>query len=435
MKRHLLRIRNSNVAHNVIALSGTQVAMYIFPLITTPYLARILGPDQWGVVAFAQALGLYFTMVVDFGFTLSATRQVARLRDDLAQVEEIAAGVMGAKVLLSILSVGALFVLQAVLPAFQRNRFILWEGAISGIVAGFSMLWFYQGFENMKMPAAVGIVGRALSTIAIFAFIHRKQDAWIVLAIQIVAYFAITVVLFSMAARRIRFKWPSYSAILSALRESASMFLFKGAVSLYTTANTLILGNLASSVSVGLYSGAERVTKSVFGMLSPLSQSLFPRVSRLIAVDRKRAVYVARVSLGLMAAVGGAFGILLYFAAPLIVHLLLGKNFDGAIPVMRILSLLMPLIAISNVLGMQWMLPLKMDRVFNIIIVSGGILNVALAFLWAPRWQHVGMAAAVVCSEAFVTVGMTSVLCYRNLFPLFPRRVLEIRLLARMGAE
>jgi polysaccharide transporter, PST family len=104
--------------------------------------------------------------------------------------------------------------------------------------------------------------------------------------------------------------------------------------------------------------------------------------------------------------------------APFLVRVTLGQGYEPAIHVMRILSLLLPAIGLSSVLGIQWMLPLGMDAVFNKIIVSVGVLNVALAMWWAPRWQHAGMAWAVVFSEWLVTLTMTIVLWRRRMSPL-----------------
>jgi len=139
----LHRIRRSAITHNFLAMFGTQIATYAFPLATIPYLARVLGPVHWGMVAFAQALGLYLSMVVEFGFNLSATRRIARAREDKQQLEEIVAGVMGAKGLLAVVCVGAIFVLQHFLKSFQQYGIIFWAGTLSGIGQGFSMLWYF----------------------------------------------------------------------------------------------------------------------------------------------------------------------------------------------------------------------------------------------------------------------------------------------------
>lgn len=428
------RARNSVIVHNTLAMLGTQLATYAFPLATIPYLARILGPVHWGLVAYAQALGLYLSMVVEFGFNLSATRRIARSRDDKQQIEQIVAGVMGAKVFLAIACVAIMVVGQLFVTSFQQHSIILWAGALSGIGQGFSMLWFYQGLEKMKAPAAMDVLGKGVAAAGIFIFVHSRQDAWRVLGLQCLCYWSITFILLAIASRETRFRWPTMQAIRSSLRDSAAMFLFRSSVSLYTTANALILGGVSTPVAVGFYSGAERLVKALANLLNPLTQSLYPRLSRLLATDRSRAVSLARLSLAVTGSAALAFCMLTFFGAPLITRVVLGPGYGPAIPVMRVLSLLLPAIAVSTVLGVQWMLPLGMDAVYNKIIISAGFLNLALALSWATRWQQMGMACAVVVSEYVVTIAVCVILLKRKISPFNESAALHFRLQEQLTA-
>jgi PST family polysaccharide transporter len=428
------RARRSTIVHNALAMLGTQIATYAFPLATIPYLARVLGPVHWGLVAFAQALGLYLSMVVEFGFNLSATRRIARSLDDKVQIEQTVAGVMGAKVFLAILCAAATLVCQLFVPSFRQYSIILWAGALSGIGQGFSMLWFYQGMERMKVPAAMDMLGKAAAAVGIFIFVHSPQDAWRVLGLQCLCYWSVTIILLAIAYHEVRFRWPNIQTIRRSLRDSAAMFLFRSSVSLYTTANALILGAVSTPVAVGFYSGAERLVKALANLLSPLTQSLYPRLSRLLATDRSRAVSLARLSLVVTGLAGLGFCLLTFFAAPLITRVVLGPGYGPAIPVMRVLSLLLPAIAVSTVLGMQWMLPLGMDAVYNKIIISAGFLNLALALCWATRWQQMGMACAVVVSEYVVTIAVCIVLVRRKISPFHESSALHFRLQEQLTA-
>ena len=424
----LRRLKTSTLAHNTLAMFGTQIATYAFPLATIPYLARVLGPTHWGIVAFAQALGLYLAMVVEFGFNLSATRRVARVWEDAKQLEQILAGVMGAKVCLAILCLGVMLVLQRFLQSFQHYGLILWAGALSGIGQGFSMLWFYQGLEKMKLPAAMDMLGKGAAAGGIFLFVHHQQDAWKVVGLQCVCYWGVTAILLAISYRQIAFRWPSGGMIREALRDSAAMFLFRSSVSLYTTANALILGAVSTPIAVGFYSGAERLVKALGNLLSPVTQSLYPRLNRLLTTDRTRAVSLARTSLIFTTMCGLCFCIGTLVAAPLITRIILGPGYDAVVPVMRVLSLLLPAVAISTVLGVQWMLPLGMDAAYNKIIIAAGLLNLVLALTWASRWQQMGMACAVVVSEYVVTAAVCVVLIRRRISPFTESSTLHFNL-------
>jgi PST family polysaccharide transporter len=380
------------------------------------------------MVAFAQALGLYLSMVVEFGFNLSATRRIARAREDKQQLEEIVAGVMGAKGLLAVVCVGAIFVLQHFLKSFQQYGIIFWAGTLSGIGQGFSMLWYFQGLERMKMPATMDVLGKAVAAAGIFLFVHNREDAWRVLGLQCVCYCLVSIILLGIAYKDVRFMWPSLVTVRRALRESAAMFLFRSSVSLYTTANALILGALSTPAAVGFYSGAEKLVKAMLNLLTPLTQALFPRLSHLLTTDRDRAVWLARLSLLVMTSGGLLLCAGTMVAAPLITRIVLGPGYEAAVPVMRVLALLLPAIAVSTVLGMQWMLPLDMDAVYNKIIISAGVLNLLLASCLAGRWQQIGMAWSVVISEYLVTIAVCVVLVRRRISPLSNATDLQFQL-------
>ena len=262
------RIRNSRLGQNIAALYGTQIASYIFPLLTVPYLARVLGPFHWGMVAFSQALGLYLSIVVDFGFQLSATRQVAKMRDDREYLSGIVAGVIGAKALLAIGCLAAVPVAQHFMISFRGFELILWAGCLAGIGQGCSMLWFYQGIERMRVPAALDMLGKACAAGGIFLFVHSQADAWKVLALQFAGYSGVSICLLAMVYKEVPFRFPTRETTGRALRDSAGMFLFRSASGLYTIANTIILGAVSNPVAVGLYTGVERPVRALLSLMT-----------------------------------------------------------------------------------------------------------------------------------------------------------------------
>ncbi len=429
------RILKSRIAENIAALFGTQIAAYIFPLATVPYLARVLGPLHWGMVAFAQALGLYLSMVVDFGFQLSASRRIARVREHDDQVVDIVAGVLGAKGLLAVACILGVVLLQTFNHTFQQDSTILWAGALSGIGQGFSMLWFFQGLERMKHPASADVVGKGVVCLGIFLCVHKPEDAWKVLAIQCICFWGVAVFQMGMTYREIRFRWPTAALTGQSMRDSAAMFLFRSSVSLYTTANALILGALSTPLAVGFYSGAERLIKGLASLTTPVSQSLYPRISRLVVTDAKQAIWLTRLSLGLMTLGATLLCICSMAGAPLIVRVLLGRGYEKSIPVLRILSLLLPTTAASTVLGIQWMLPLGMEGIYNTIVISAGLLNVALAVLWASHFQQIGMAWAVVVTEFLVTFAVIGLLMQRRMNPLSNSPTVPARIAERLRSS
>jgi PST family polysaccharide transporter len=405
------------LVQNVASLFGVQVANYAVPLVTVPYLARVLGAAGWGMVAFALAFGSGMALVGEYGFALSATREVARHRGDREKLTDLLAGVMGAKTVLGTASLAVAVAARWLVPIFREHPALLWTGMFYALARAFSMMWFFQGIERMRLAAGLEISGQALATIGILVLVRKPEDGWLAVALQGFGYFLSFAVTLPLAYRTMPFRIPSWSSVWDVLHMGWTMFLFRSSVSLYTVGNAFILGLFVSPQSVGYYSGAEKISRAFLGLLSPVSQTLYPRLSHLVRHSLDRAARLARMGVGIMGVGGVAMGALMFLLAPQLVPIVLGKGFEPAIPVVRILALLPPLIALSNVFGIQWMLPLGMDRAFNTIVVLAGLINLGLAVFLAPLSRERGMAWAVVCAETFVTACIYVVLRTRRLDP------------------
>lgn len=406
------------LVQNALSLYGVQIAMYAVPLITVPYLVKVLGAAGWGLVAFAQAFGSYVALLGEYGFAISATREVARHRGNPEKLINILAGVMGAKGVLAAVSLLIAILVGWWVPIFRDHPVFLWTGIFWGLGRAFSMMWFFQGFERMRLVAVLETSAQALATIGIFLFVRRPEDGWRVLALQGLGNLLSFAVGLRLAYRNLSFRMPTWTSVWEALRMGWTMFLFQASVSLYTVGNAFILGLFVPPQMVGYYAAGEKISKAFLRLLNPISQTLYPRLSHLVHSDRDRAAHLARIGVGVMGMGGAALGAMVFFLAPLLVQVVLGKDFRAAVPVVQILALLLPLIALGNVFGIQWMLPLGLDRAFNTIIALAGFVNLGLAVLLAPRYGAIGMAWSVVSAETFVTASMYLLLRWQKLDPI-----------------
>jgi polysaccharide transporter, PST family len=394
------------LVHNLIALYGVHVARYLLPLIVVPYLARVLTPSGWGTVAFAQGFSLYLTLIVEYGFNLSATREIARSKGDHHRISDIIAGVTGAKFILSAISILISLLLLKWVPIFREQPLLLWSATFAAVAQSLSFVWLFQGLERMKLIAAIDVSSKTLQVAGVFMFVHGIADGWKVLALQGLASLVAALAGFVLAYRWFAARLPTVSSVGGTLRLGWTMFLFRSSVSLYTVGNSFILGMFVAPEYVGYYAGAEKITKLLVGLFDPITQTMFPRLSYLVDHARAEAQRLARHAFVFVLAGGTVAAVGLFLSAPTIVRIALGAGFGPAVPALRILSVLPIVVGLSSVLGIQWMLPLRMDRVFNYIILSAGLINIILAVALAPRYAHLGMAWAVVVAEVFVTFTM-----------------------------
>jgi PST family polysaccharide transporter len=414
---------DGGLARNVASLYGVQFANYLLPLVTIPYLARVLGVATWGLVAFAQAFGSYASTGIEYGFHLSATREVAKNRESTNDLANLVAGVMGAKLLLAAGAALLARLLESWIPLFRAHPVFLWAAVFWAVGQSFSMLWYYQGFERMRLVAVLDVVGKAAATAGIFILIHHPADGWKVLVLQGGGSLLSAVVATALVYREIPFRLPTLGRVSDTLRMGWSMFLFRGSMSLYSAGNAFILGLFASPAAVGFYAGAEKLARALMGMLAPIHQSLYPRISHLVQNNRPAADRLARSSMFLMSSTGVVLSLAAFLTAPWAVPLILGKGFMASIPVLQLMAALPLLDALGTMFGVLWMVPLGMDRQFNRVILAGGVLNLVLAMVLAPRFAQLGMAAAVVATEVFVVLTLYATLHRKRLTPLAAKPV------------
>jgi PST family polysaccharide transporter len=365
----------------------------------------------------AQAFGTYVLLAIEYGFSLSATREVARAKSDRQLLARLLTGVAGAQAFLILLLVPVPWLVASRVPILQGEPLLVGTAFVWGIAQGSSLAWFFQGLERMRVVAALDLGARVLTTAGIFLVVRNSGDAIAVLVLQAAASTATLVVGWTLAMREVSWYHPSIRDSREALRLGWSMFVFRGAVSLYTVGNVFVLGLFASPQVVGYYAGAEKIARAVQGLLGPISQTLYPRISRLIRESREQAARLARSSLHLMGVLGLVLCAVLAIWAPMWTRLILGPAFEPAAPTLRVLALILPLVAVSNALGIQWMPPLGLDRIFNAIIIGAGLLNIVLAVMLAPRFGGPGMAFAVLSSELFVAGLMYGYLRWRRVDP------------------
>jgi PST family polysaccharide transporter len=398
----------SGVASNAASLYLLQVANYMLPLITVPYLVRVLGPVGYGAVAFSQSLIAYLMLFVEYGFDWSATRTISVNRTNARIVNRTALHVWAAKGLLCVVSLGALMLLVVLVPKLREVAWLLL--ALYGLVLGnvFFPTWLFQGMERMTAISLINLAMKLAVLIGVFGLVRRPEDAvvyaWLMGGTSVAA--GLTGMVLAIWVFGLRPSSVSWAGIQEALREGWVLFLSRASMSLYTAGNAFILGMLTNHTVVGYYSAAEKIVRSVLGLLWPIAQAAYPRFSRVAAKSKKRAMKWGRRMLAAMGGISFLLTVGVLWSAPLISGLLLGPGFAPSIAVMRVLAPIIFLIALSNILGVQLMLPLGEDRAFALVLFGAGLLNVVFAILLAPAWGALGMGIAVLVSELFVTAAM-----------------------------
>lgn len=267
---------------NFLSLTMLQAVNYILPLITLPYLVKVLGIKYFGLLAFATATIAYFGILTDYGFNLTATKEISIHRDNREKTIEIFSSVMSIKFLLLLLS---LFLLTLLVFAFQRfsNHWEIYFLTFGSVIGQFLFpVWFFQGVEKMKYISYLNLVSKSIFTIAIFVFVQEKEDVYLVplffsLGSIIAGIFSLILI---QKKFNVHFRFQTLNTLKIQLIDGWYVFLSRFYVSMYTTTNLLLLGLFTNNVLVGYYAIAEKIVLAIAGIFEPLNQTIYPYLAR-----------------------------------------------------------------------------------------------------------------------------------------------------------
>ena len=408
---------SSRLADNVISLYVLQGLNYLIPIAVLPYLVRVLGFNMYGLMAFAQSFAQYFTILTDYGFGFSATRDIARHRDDHEAVSRIFCSVLTIK--LALLLVGAMVVgvVVAVVPRFHHNAIFFLVAYLAVVGNTLFPVWYFQGIERMRYISVIIGISKLTAAVALFAFVHRHQDALLAITIQSLGTLAGGTIGFVLAFSRfhIRFRLPLWEDLRGALVQGWHLFVSTAAVSLYANTNIFLVGLIAGNIEAGYFSAADKLIRAMQGLTVPAAQAVFPHVNQLASQSRERALQFTRKMLKWMAGITLIPSILMLIFARQIAVLAFGHAGISSTPILRWIALLPFVIAVSNIFGVQTMIPFGLDMQFSRILIVAGFFNILLAVPLVHLFAAAGAGMSVLATEVFVTFTMFVVLERRGI--------------------
>lgn len=393
---------------NVVSLSFMQATNYIIPLVAVPYLIRVMGNERFGLVMFVQVFMQYFMILVDFGFELTATREISIHRNDKRKMSEIFYGVMTVK---AFLLLGSLIVMSGVVYSFDQFRAEWKLYFLSfGMVVGQMLfpIWFFQGTERMRYVMYFNLLAKTLFTGLVFVTIHHPEDYRMYAVVNSAGYMLAGVVSLIVASQMdlLSFVAPSRHAMVALLRKSRDVFISNVGGSLYMTSTPFVLGVVTGRTElVGYYTVAEKVVRGIRYSITPVTQALFPFLSKRFLGEHPRD------------SIRVLFKILIYLTPLLIVLVLLvnvfAKQFvfvltggvnPSTIVCMRILSVLLLAGTYNNVFGVLGMLNLGMESQFRNSVLLCGVFNIFGSIIGSYFLLDVGASLSMILTDTFLAL-------------------------------
>jgi O-antigen/teichoic acid export membrane protein len=392
-------------------LYAVQAVTFILPLLTVPYLSRVLGVATWGVMAYLQSMGAYFLLLVEFGFAFSATQEVARRRSDKNALGDLLWGVQASKMLLCVLGLAVLWGIRPWVSFGVAHPKIYWASAAFALAQGCNLYWFFLGLETPQVAAKFDIAARVAAACGVFIFVQGPDDAWKVAALQAAGAAVSGAFAFVTAVRSVGMRVPGLKGSFELLRRGFSFFCFRAAENVYIVANPMLLGWFAGGVGLGAYSAAERLTRTcLVGIFDPLHRAMYARVQAAYPVSQERAAGLMRRYIIFVVLAGLGVGVLAFTGAPLLVDFFLGAEFKESAVILRMFSLLPLIIALKWGFGLHWMVAIGRRRTFNNLVFASALLHILLAGMLVPGHGPIGMAATVIITELSIPLGCIAAL-------------------------
>lgn len=400
-------MKRNSAGKNYFFNLSYQILLILLPLVTTPYVSRVLTPTGVGAYSLSFSYITYFTLLSAFGFTYYAQREIAKCAEDREKQATLFWEILLARLFPVVLSL-ALNNALIFAGVYGDNTVLMRIFNINILACAFDITFLFQGNEEFGKTVAVNLGVKLLGVASIFLFVRTAADLWLYTLLNALVLFGSNLLLWLFAPKRVRRKEKTRLHPMRHLGPAARLFLPNIAISMYTVLDKSLIGIItADRAQNGFYEEAEKIVKCAMTVITSLGTVMIPRNAREFAAGNTDAVKnnVCRsvhfvFLLGLPLATGIAL------CAGNLVPWFLGEDYGPAVLLLKLFAPLIPIIGLSNVFGLQYLIPGKRDRHFTRAILIGAVTNFALNIPLIFRFGARGAVIASVAAEAVVTLVM-----------------------------
>jgi len=403
--KNRLNSKKGILLKNTLMLYVLQFSTYLLSFIVVPYETRVLGPTFYGKLGVAMSIMVYFQLIIDFGFILSATEDVSRNRDNNATLCSIFTSVTASKLLLATASLVLLLILCRTITSWREDTtfyvLFFFATAVNSMIPDY----LYRGLEDMTAITVRTVIIKAFFTCMIFLFLKQKEQIWIIPLLNIIgnSVALVFVIIHLNVKYDIKLSKVSASDLMKAISRSSKFFYSRIATTAYTAANTIIINFLsAGGTAVGFYTSADKLITTGKSAMSPVSDSLYPYM-----VKNKDFKLVKKVLLVAEPVIILGCLIVFIFAEPLCIWFF-GSEYGPVAPILRVMLPILVIILPSYILGFPTLTAMGLSKHANYSVIFGScihIINLVVLYL-------TGHMNAITLG-ALITIAETLILGYR----------------------
>ena len=390
---------------NFIMNAVLTMSSFIFPLITFPYISRILLPIGTGKVSFATSLISYFTMFAQLGIPVYGIRICAQVRDNREELTRVAQELLIINLVMDIISYAILAAALLYIPRLHDDKTLYIIVSFTIILTSVGMEWLYKALEQYTYITIRSIIFKFIALIAMFLLVHSQEDYVVYGGITIFAASASNIMNLINAHKYIDMKPVGNYNFRRHFRPIGVFFAMSCATTVYLHLDTVMLGFMSTEENVGFYDAAVKIRKVLLSIVTSLGAVLLPRASYYVehglVTEFRRITDKALSFVFLLAS-----PMIVYFIlfAPESVFLLSGEAYYGAILPMQIIMPTLLLVGITNITGMQMLIPMGKEKVVLYSEIAGAVIDMIINAILIPRYAAVGAAIGTTIAELVVLI-------------------------------
>lgn len=394
-------VSSKSLKINMILNAVKGLMSVIFPLITFPYVSRVLGVDNLGSYNFANSIITYFSLIASLGIPVYAIREGARLRNDKDKLEQFADEMLTINITFTIVSYLLLTVFLVAVPKFVNYKVLIIILSLQIAFNTIGIEWIYSIYEDYAYITVRSIIFQAISLVLLFAFVRKNDDVNIYAAITVFSGVGSNVLNYIHARKYCRIEIIRKVNWKKHMKPIMILFAMSATVMIYVSSDTTILGFICSDYTVGIYSVSVKVYNIVKSIVASIVLVSIPRLSSILGKnDMKNFSLVASDVYSTLITVMFPAMIGMILLRREIVLFISGESFIEAIPSLCILCVAMIFCLGAYFWGQAILVPAKKEMiVFKATIVSA-IVNIVLNFAFIPFWKENAAAFTTMIAEA-----------------------------------
>lgn len=400
-----------NLAYNV----AYQILVIILPLITAPYVSRVLGADGLGTYSYIFSIVTYFGLFGMLGIANHGNRSVALVRDNRQKVSEAFSNTYIIQLCTTVIALLLYFLF--IYCWFSGDKTIAYIESIIVLSYVLDITWFFFGLEQFAVTVTRNAIIKIATVVAIFIFVRSREDLWIYALIMSCGMLFSQIYLCLRIRKYADFCKPSWSQVKSNIKPVLMLFIPAIAYSIYKLLDKVMLGAMSSMSQVGLFDNAEKIINIPSSLITAFGTVMMPRITVLLGTgDEHRISYLNKISVRYftLLVVGAAFG--LAGICNVLAPVYFGSEFVGSAPIIAGLGFSLIFVTWANVIRTQYLIPNKLDKPYVISSVIGALANLAVNIILIPKFAGIGAMIGTIIAE--FTVFFVQLILVRRSFPM-----------------